>query len=287
MQQHCLEACDRLDSRQFLIAVKKLANDIGYGSDSSPFLGSGIEYVQSRRYEIGDPIKSIDWRATARTGQFHVKEYESPKRMPVYLLIDTSASMTITSGQLSKYAQALQIAGGIAFAALERISPVGVVGVGERDLFIKPSLSKDRILQWLHRLRYYRMNEKTRLGDKLNKLLPSLSSRALIITISDLHDSEAIPVLKLAAQKHDCTALQLVDPAEKTLAGAGFVRIREAETGVSSIVRNTPAIRDQTALVEQLITASIDHLCLSTNENIVHKLRNFFKSRSLLGRNSR
>ena len=73
MQQHCLEACDRLDSRQFLIAVKKLANDLGYGSDRSPFLGAGIEYVQSRRYEIGDPIKSIDWRVTARTGQFPVK----------------------------------------------------------------------------------------------------------------------------------------------------------------------------------------------------------------------
>ncbi|MCH2061422.1 MAG: DUF58 domain-containing protein [Verrucomicrobiales bacterium] len=287
MQQHCLEACDRLDSRQFLIAVKKLANDLGYGSDRSPFLGAGIEYVQSRRYEIGDPIKSIDWRVTARTGQFHVKEYESPKRMPVYLLIDTSASMTIASGQLSKYAQALQIAGGIAFAALERISPVGVVGVGERDLVIKPSLSKDRILQWLHRLRYYRIDETTRLGDKLNNLLPSLASRALIITISDLHDPEAMSVLKLAAQKHDCITLQLVDPAEKTLRGAGFVRVREAETGVSSIVRNNPGIKEPESLADELSRAGIDHLCLWTNEPMVHKLRNFFKSRSLLGRNAR
>ena len=287
MPQHCLETCDPLDSRQFLIAVKKLATDLGYGSDRSPFLGSGIEYVQSRRYEIGDPIKSIDWRVTARTGQFHVKEYESPKRMPVYLLIDTSASMTIASAHPSKYAQAVQIAGGIAFAALDRISPVGVIGVGDRDLLIKPSLSQDRILQWLHRLRRYRMDEKTRLGDKLNRLLPSLASRALIITLSDLHDPGALPVLKLAAQKHDCVALQLIDPAETTMKGAGFVRIREAETGVGAIAKNNVGISKPESVAEQLSIAGIDNLSLLTNERIVHRLRNFFKSRSILGRDSR
>jgi len=287
MQQYCLETCDPLDSRQFLIAVKKLADDLGYGSDRSPFRGSGIEYVQSRRYEVGDPIKSIDWRITARTGKFHVKEYETPKRMPVYLLIDTSASMTITSGRLSKYAQALQIAGGIAFAALNRISPVGVVGVGDRDLFIKPSLSQDRILQWLHRLRHYRMDEQTRLGNRLTRLIPSLPSRALIITLSDLHDPAALPALKLAAQKHDCVALQLIDPAETTLKGTGFMRIREAETGVHAIARNNIGGTSPELIAEELSRRGIDHLALFTNERIVHKLRNFFKSRSLLGRGSR
>ena len=144
-----LDAADQLNSRQFLIAVRKLADCLSYGTDRSPFLGSGIEFAQSRLYQYGDPIKSIDWRVTARTGKVFIKEYEAPKRLPCYLMIDTSASMMISSHHRTKYATAIHIGGGLAFACLDRISPVGIVGVGDRDLRTTPTLSKLDIMQWL------------------------------------------------------------------------------------------------------------------------------------------
>lgn len=285
--KHELESIDPLNSRQFVMAVKRLADSFSYGTDASPFLGSGTDYVQSRIYQPGDPVRSIDWRITARTRKYHVKEFETPKRMPCYLLIDTSASMTVSSTSRSKYATAVYIAGGLAFACLDRISPVAVVGVGETDLRYTPSLSRDKIMQWLHKLRHYDGDEKTMLDERLRELGPMLRNRSLIIALSDLHQPEAIAPLKRLGQKHDVVALQLLDPAEQGMRGVGFVRAREAETGRAITTRGRDLGINQAHLQQELKRARVDHLLIPTNEPIAYRLRHFFKSRGLLGRGTR
>ena len=181
-----LEFIDPLDWRQFIIAINRLADSFNYGTDKSPFLGSGVEYVQSRRYEYGDSVRSIDWRVTARTGKVYVKEFETPKQMPCYIMFDTSASMIISSQKRSKYAVGLHIAGGLAFAALDRVSPVGLITTGSDEYRVEPSLSKDQIMQWLHQLRRYSMHQQSILSRRLNELCGRLKNRALIIVISCL-----------------------------------------------------------------------------------------------------
>jgi len=282
-----LEQLDTLDSRQFVIALRKLANSLTYGIDKSPFVGSGIEYVQSRPYQSGDSIRAIDWRVTARTGRYHVKEYETPKSMPCYLLIDTSASMTVSSHALSKYATSLFIAGGLALACLDRVSPVGVIGVGERALRIQPSLSRDRVLQWLLQLRRYRFDESTTLGARLGQLIPSLTQRCLIIVLSDLHDPDALPALKRMAHVHDCVVLQLEDPAETGLRGSGFFRAREAETGREFVTHGRKRWLDPHKIANDLKRAGIDSLRIRTDRPFAHSLRHLFRSRGWILRGAR
>ncbi len=282
-----LDSIDTLDSRQFIMAVKRLADSLSYGTDASPFLGSGTEYVQSRMYQPGDPVRSIDWRVTARTNKFHVKEFETPKRMPVYLLIDSSASMTVSSVGRSKYATAVYVAGGLAFACLDRISPVSVLNVGETELRYNPSLSRDKIMQWLHKLRTYRVNEQTMLQERLRELGPQLTNRSMIIVLSDLHQPEAIQPLKRLGQQHDVVALQFQDPGEISLRRAGFIRGREAETGRTVTTSGRNLGIDQELLKQELKRGRVDHLVIGTDQPIAYRLRHFFKSRGLLGRGAR
>lgn len=282
-----LDTVDCLNSRQFILAVKKLADNLSYGTDHSPFLGSGIEYAQSRPYQWGDPVRAIDWRVTARTGKPYVKEYEAPKRLPCYLLLDTSASMMIGVTKRSKYAVAVHLAGGLAFACLDRVSPVGVLGVGGRELRIEPSLSRDQVMQWLHLLRRFRYDEPTRIGSAIANLAPSLTSRALILLLSDLHDPDALPALKLLAQQHDCAVFQIHDPGERGLKGGGFLRAREAETGRAFVTRARRLWLDPAEVAADLRRAGIDHLSIATDEPYSARVRHFCKSRNLLGRGAR
>lgn len=276
-----------LNSRQFYIAVKRLANSLSYGTDRSPLVGTGVEYLQSRPYQPGDPIRSIDWRVTARTRRFHVKEYEAAKRLPVYLLCDTSASMTIRSGPRSKYETAVFLAGGLALACLDRISPVGVLGVGQSSLHVQPSLSKQQVMQWLHKLRSYDYHQQTNLAARLAELTPSLAQRTLLIVLSDLHDPQAVPLLKRIGQQHDCVVLQLRDPAEQSLRGAGLLRAREAETGRGFTTHGRAQWVDQQEIDQNLKRAAIDHLLIDVSQPYVHRLRHFFKARGLMSKGGR
>jgi uncharacterized protein (DUF58 family) len=270
---------DPLDARQFEIAVRRLANALSYGQESSPFLGAGIEYVQSRLYQSGDPVKFIDWRITGRTGKYHVKEYEAPKQMPVYLLVDTSASMCVTSQRMSKYAWAVQLAGGLALAAVEHMNPVGLMTVGERELHHTPSLARNTILQWLHQLRHFRFVEGTTLGKRIRELIPRVEQRCLFVVISDLHDPDAIPAIKLMAHDHDCAVLHLEDPAERGHTRGGIFRALEAETGREFVAHGRSRFFTG-GETHQLARAGVDYLRLPTDEPIVPRLRHFFKSRN-------
>ena len=282
-----LDSTEVMDSRRFQLAVRRLADGFLYGVDRSPYLGSGLEFMQSRPYQFGDPVRSIDWRVTARTRRVHVKEYEATKRMPCFLLLDTSASMTVGAAKLSKYALALQIAGGVALACLDRAMPVGVQGVGEGELRIEPSLARDRVLEWLHRLRRFRYDESTLLGQRIAELGTRLSSRALVIVLSDLHDDTALGALRLLAQQHDCVALQFRDPAERGLSGAGLILAREAETGHAFVARGGRIRLEQQRVDRELKRARIDHLIIDADQPFAHRLRSFFRARDVLGRGVR
>jgi uncharacterized protein (DUF58 family) len=282
-----LAKVEPLSARKFVIAIRRLADDLTYGLDGSRFLGSGIDYVQSRAYLPGDPIKSIDWRVTARSGKVHVKEYEAPRRIPAWFVVDTSASMVVSSTARSKYELALHTAGGLALACLDRTSPVGVIGAGSRDVRVEPSLAKDQVLQWLLRLRRHSFDEPTHLVRRLAELRPTLTSRALVVVCSDMHEEGAAHAVALLAQRHEVAVLQFQDPAEVTMRGSGFLRAQEAESGRRFVTHGRKVPLDQARIEAQLRQGGVEHLLIRTDQPFVHRLRHFFRARGLTGRGAR
>jgi len=183
---------DPVDSRQFEVAVRRLANSLDFGQRDSVFHGAGLEYVQSRPYVAGDAVKFIDWKISARLGKLYVKEFKETKQIPLYLLLDTSASMCVSSQPLSKYAWAVRVATGIGLAAQSSVTPVGLLGCGARELHIRPTLSRNIVMEWAHQLRQHDFTEVTSLSARARELAPSLAKRTTVVVLSDLHDADAI-----------------------------------------------------------------------------------------------
>ena len=256
---------DPVDARQFEVTVKHLANSLNFGQEESVFHGGGLEYAQSRLYVAGDPVKFIDWKVSARVGKLYIKEFQEPKQIPLYLLLDTSASMCISSQLLSKYAWAVRIATGIALAAQTNM------------------LSSNLVMEWSHKLRLHDFLEETSLAKHAREVAPSLKRRTMIIVLSDLHDPDAFAALQVLGQEHDCMVLHLQDPAELNVKGAGLFRGAEAESGRAFVGHGRRAFVDTAHWKSELTRFGIDYLHLLTDQPILGKLRHFLNRRGMGG----
>src|SRR5262245_30855280 len=161
---------EELARDDFEMIVRRLADDLAFGTDTSRFVGSGLEFAQSRPYVPGDSIRSMDWRLTARLARPFVKEYETLKRIDVHLVVDTSASMAVGSVELTKHDVAIWIASTIGLVAQRRMSPVALVGAGERDVRVEASLRRSDLWRAIDVLRERRFTEATRLGRHISDI---------------------------------------------------------------------------------------------------------------------
>lgn len=281
---HHLGPPDELAHGDFEMVVRRLADDLAFGTDRSLFVGSGLEYAQSRPYAPGDPIKMIDWRITARLGKPFVKEYETLKRTCLYLVVDTSASMAVASTRLTKHDLAVWIAAAVGLVGQRRLSPVALVGGGERETRLNPSLIRSDLWQALEPLRTGSVTERTRLTERLSMLDVRADRASVVIVITDLHDPGVMPSLRHVAQKHDCIVVHLVDPAEAGRLGSGFYIGQEAETGRSFLAHGKTRWGKVEEKAAELVRSGISCIRLRTDEPFIAPLRHFLAARAVVTR---
>jgi len=279
-----LPAPESLARGDFDIVIRRLADDLAFGSDASRLVGSGLEYASSRPYIPGDSVRLLNWRLTARTGRAFVREYEALKRTNAYILVDTSASMAVSSVARTKHDLAVWIAAALGLLAQRRMSPVALVGAGERRVPLVPSLSRNDLWNALEPLRARDFTERTGLAARLRETSARAARASLLVVLSDLHDPDAVAAITAAAQRHDVAVLHLLDPAETQPLRAGFVRGREPETGRVFVGSGATRLADPDAAARALVRSGADSLRLVTDRAFIPPLRHFLGARGTLSR---
>ena len=103
----------------------------GFGDHDALKGSSGIDPGELRQYLPGDPRDRIDWKATARRGEPHVREFEASTDRQTLLFVDHSAS----TGQGRPGHRRLDYLREVAVWLLDRArdasDPVGLVTVGD------------------------------------------------------------------------------------------------------------------------------------------------------------
>jgi uncharacterized protein (DUF58 family) len=95
------------------------------GRHASRLRGRGLNFEEMRHYLPGDDIRSIDWKATARTGTPHVRVFTEERDRPALLVVDQRMSMFFGSQLNMKSVTAAEAAAIATFRVLDAGDRVG------------------------------------------------------------------------------------------------------------------------------------------------------------------
>ena len=141
MQEKYLDT-DTLESIGPLdVVTRQVVEGIRIGMHRSPVRGISTEFSAYRQYVPGDEIRHIDWKLYARTQKYFVKLFDAETNFVANLLMDSSASMTFSSGNISKLEYAKYMVSSLAYLIVDQRDSVGVgMFDGELQRYIELSI---------------------------------------------------------------------------------------------------------------------------------------------------
>lgn len=83
------------------------------GQYGSVFKGRSMDFEDLREYIIGDDIKDIDWKATARSGQTLIRRYIAIRKHNILFVVDTGRNMAAASADGNKKSDVIIFISGV------------------------------------------------------------------------------------------------------------------------------------------------------------------------------
>jgi uncharacterized protein (DUF58 family) len=212
------------------------------GGHLSPYKGRGIEFDESRPYQPGDDLRTIDWRVTARTGKPHTKVFREERNRPVIVWLDLRKPMLFATRGAYKAVRAAELAMLVAWSAIANGDRLGglVFAEGEHQE-LRPALGRRAALRFAQAvaapsLWHARAAEKRPAGGAgpadaehaLKRLARVARPGSLIFLMSDFRElgPDADRHVRDLSLHCDLVLVHVFDPIEAELPPPGRYRIQ-------------------------------------------------------------
>jgi uncharacterized protein (DUF58 family) len=189
------------------------------GMHPSPYHGFSVEFAEHREYVPGDDIRHVDWKVWSKTDKLYLKQYEEETNLLLYLLLDTSESMSYASGQnVTKLKYAQFIAAALAYMVLQQQDSVGLAIFDDMvRRYLRPAGQPTHLKELLHIMDITPARDKSDLGMVFHDLAERFKKRGVVAILSDLFDDvpRIIAGLKhFRHRRHEVIVFHILDPAE-------------------------------------------------------------------------
>jgi len=171
-------------------------------------IGHTQEFEQIKEYVLGDDIRSINWKATAKQNALMVNQYQEEKAQPIYSVIDTGRAMKMPFEGLSLLDYAINSTLAFSNVALQKKDKVGMLSFS--NIFGKmvvANAKKTNLLSILENL--YNINTQfldSDFGMLYATINKQIRHRSMIMLYSNFEHINAVkrelPFLRAIAKKH-------------------------------------------------------------------------------------
>jgi len=218
------------------------------GLHRSPRKGFSVEFADYRAYQAGDDLRFVDWKIAARSDRWVVRQYEEETNLRATVVLDVSRSMawsgeqlraigsTTPPARLTKLQYAEILTASLSLLLIRQRDAVGLVRFDERvRSSVPPRARSGHWRRLLAALEEPGTGLSTSAPEALTQAARLINRRGMIVLVSDLlMDAPEVEraMRGLRAQGHDITVLHIMDPAERSLTGAGEALFADPESGM-------------------------------------------------------
>ncbi len=205
------------------------------GEYRSAFKGKGLEFTGYRNYDSSDDAIRIDWKASLRSQDLLVREFEEERNLNVIFLFDTSNSMLYSSNKKLKAEYAAELIGALSYGILQADDSVGLIMFNDKiKSFVKPHIGSKQFFSIASELK----NEKNYGGNKnfkraLNFCMSALSRTTIIFLVTDFINlpSDYKSFLESFLEHFEVIGLMIRDPNDDEFPEEGLVTLMDPFTG--------------------------------------------------------
>jgi len=263
--------------KNLMVFARMVVEGYFAGKHKSRWRGSSAEFAEYKEYALGDDVSNLDWRVYGRSRRLFLKQYEAETDMVVYLLVDTSASMSYHGdGRQSKYLLAAKIAAALAYLTI-RQSDKAALGLFADKLanYIPPGGTRRHLFNLLNELEKVQPSSTTYISGALVECATLFRKRGLVVILSDFFadHGQLFEALSLFMhRKFRVLLLHVLDPDEELLPPVNTARFVDLETA-ERVEVETSEIRAEyqdsmrrriEALAEEANRRQISHAVVST-----------------------
>lgn len=179
-----------------------------YGLKKIRRIGHTMEFEQIKDYVLGDDIRNINWKATAKRSQLMVNQYQDEKSQPIYSVIDKGRVMKMPFNGLSLLDYAINATLVISNIALKKQDKAGMFSFSDkienRVVAERRSSQMNLILETLYNLETnFIESDFSRLYVDVKR---NLNQRSLLLLYTNFETLDALhrqlPYLTAMAKQH-------------------------------------------------------------------------------------